>query len=421
MPRRSKERGFWHWERFAHRWITLLVACTVCAFGAFPIYWNYKCRFYGVLCERAFTEPSAGTLSSNTEAVGIQLTKGRDQKDLQGFELSPRKSWFQSPRVDVAVRCKEERTIVIDSLRVSDLESISLFSQPESRVAIASYSSVETVVADRKKAAAHVFFYALDSFLAKREFSMECVESRFLDPSIRATNIIYDKTKNHIVLDILSSCDHIVVHGQRVIRARPPDAGDYKYHLTRSESVIVEFGPNYQIKSIVALSENRAAEQLREQERKRDAEIVACQDNLPKNDTQERRMKICQVYVPGPSLGDRGRGYYRIYELGAGQVRELATGSCYGGIDLAEPGPSETYVAITCGYVHDDNKAPENSYVHYRVLIFFLGSEAPLAFTVECACKDLDILDFRVNEKENEISFETLTDGGAPQDLRQAN
>ena len=240
---------------------------------------------------------------------------------------------------------------------------------------------------------------------------MECVESKFLDPSIRATNIIYDKAKNHIVLDILSSCDHIAVHGQRAIRARPPDAGDYSYHLTRSEGVIVELGPNYQIKRIVALSEDRAAEQLREQERKRDAEIAACQDNLPKNDTQERRMKICHVYVPGQASYDRGRGHYRIYELWAGQVRVLATGSCYGGIDLAEPGPNELYMAVTCGYAHDDAKTPENSYVNHRVFIFFLGSEVPLAFTVECACKDLDIRDFRVNEKENEISFEALTDG----------
>jgi hypothetical protein len=68
-------------------------------------------------------------------------------------------------------------------------------------------------------------------------------------------------------------------------------------------------------------------------------------------------------------------------------------------------------VVIACGYAHDDKQAPENSFVHYRVSIFFLGSEVPFAFTIECACKDFDMRDFRVNEKESEVSFEILTDG----------
>lgn len=373
-------------------------------FGLPPLYWSYNCRYHGTLCERSFAGPSEGTLSSNTDAV-VRLVQTDAKKEIQGFELSPRKGWFQPARVDVAVRWKDQHTVVIDSLPVPNLEAVSLFSSPHDRVAIVSHSSEVTILSAYKRVTAQIIFYDISASLAKREFDIECVEESHRKLVLDALNIAYDKSAKNIVFDIRSSCKFVSVNGRRAFELRQPDAGEYKYFANRGDTIYLELDSNFHAAKIISLGEIKSEQERKEREAKLEVDLADCLGSLNKKLGDVPRIEICSVY----SAGAGSSGYYtnRVYEGAPGKFTLVQEFRCP--LSFEEVDAQGAFAVISCWATHRDYKNPADSWSSYRVNVFGIGWGVPLEFSVRCECTELDARDFTLNASEKEVLFELLT------------
>jgi hypothetical protein len=227
--------------------------------------------------------------------------------------------------------------------------------------------------------------------------------------------MLYNTAANRIIFDIATSCDSVILQGWRSIAMQRPRFAD-SYLYSRSETISIDLDDSFQIKAVATNGENRAAQekdraetQKKELEAKGEAKLTSCLEDAAQADYQEPRLVGCSYYRPPESeYLTQGTTVYRIYKISSKGSRVVSKGSCYGGAFIEDGGSKQEYITVACVYQRSDEK-PENKSSSYYISIYSIETELAVTFTVDCICDDLELRDFKLDLKNQEVVFELLT------------